>query len=80
MRILKRYKEHVNAPIEKIKCDHCGSILEITEKDIIKETHHVFIFPIRTEYVKCTVCGIEIYKIPRNFWTRDLGFGYDYDL
>lgn len=78
MRIIKKREEHLEVPSEEIKCDHCGSILEITKNDIIKETHHVLIFPIRIEYVQCPVCGVNIYRIPRNFWTRDLGFGNDY--
>ena len=80
MKIIKKREDHLNIPTEKIKCDHCGSVMEITENDIIKDTRQVFIFPIRVEYVECPVCGVEIYRIPRNFWTRDLGFGYDYDL
>ena len=79
MDIFKRRenKKQLIIPSEKIICDNCNLPLEIKEKDITSEIHHVLIFPIRTEYVICPVCNNKIYRIPRNFWTRDLGFGND---
>jgi uncharacterized protein with PIN domain len=61
----------------KLTCDNCNSTIEFTKKDIVTEINHVFIFPIKNEFIICNICGNKIFKTPRNYWTINLGFGED---
>lgn len=79
MKIITKRENHKIKPTQKIDCDCCGSTLEVTEEDFVKECTFKFFFPINVEYVTCPVCGVKLYKIPQNFWTRDLNMGIDYD-
>ena len=79
MRVITQRENHKIKLVEKVDCDHCGSTLEISEDDYKRERTYKFFFPIDVEYVTCPVCGVKLYKIPQNFWTRDINMGIDND-
>ena len=78
MKIIERHENHKIIPTEKIKCDKCGSILEVTKDDFKKDTFNLFFFPITYDYLDCPVCNNRYYNFEENYWTRDLGYGKDF--
>ena len=78
MRILKENRKHEEIPTEKITCDKCESLLEITQEDIKTERTHVYwsLFKKDVDYIICPVCGNKMYRIPYNYFTRTCHYPY----
>lgn len=77
MRVIVQRENHKIKPVERVVCHHCGSTLRVSEDDCKRERIYKFFFPINVEYIICPVCNVKLYRIPQNFWTRDISMGID---